>query len=232
MFVNKIYERRPSLTDAFFDGIRGVVWDFDGVLVPESERVNISAAAKTFADLGQPLTPREIVSITGKSSKKYIPPLLRARGIGPNRDEELIALNRKNYDALWPEYAVIAPGLIGVLLHLQRNNTALAIATTNRRSVVDLFLKTKLPIPNPFRVIVTGEEAQKHKPDPEVYQVAATNLDIAPTHLLAIEDTSVGIKSAKAAGLRCAAIHNSFSNNQDFSEADYRLKSLKELLAI
>ena len=82
---------------------------------------------------------------------------------------------------------------------------------------------------NPFRIIVSGEEVRHHKPHPEVYLRAAELLELPPEKLIAVEDTSVGVRAAKAAGMRCAAIPNLFTNDQDFSEADYRLGTFREL---
>ncbi len=216
-----------------FQPIVGLIWDFDGVILPESELVNIAAGRKTFFDLGLPLTSEEVDFIPGKSSKTYVPPLLRARGIASERDEEFILVNRANYDKMWPGGATLATGFIEVLTHFMGNDFSLALATSNRRVVIDRFLKSMLPIPHPFRLILTGEDVKRHKPDPEIYAETARRMGIPPDLLLAVEDTEVGVASAKGVpGLRCAAIPNRFSKNQDFSKADYKINSLYELIRI
>ena len=209
--------------------ILGIVFDFDGVLIPESEKVNIAAATQTFSSLGFPLTSEEIASIPGKSSRTVVPILLRKRDFGQEEDEKIVSRYRKNYDAIWPSDATIAPRLVEVLTFLKENGLALAIATTNRRVIVERFLVELLPMQNPFRIIVSGEEVRHHKPHPEVYLRAAELLELPPEKLIAVEDTSVGVRAAKAAGMRCAAIPNLFTNDQDFSEADYRLGTFREL---
>jgi HAD superfamily hydrolase (TIGR01509 family) len=216
------------LSHAFY----GVVFDYDGVLLPESEEINIGAGVKTFNELGLPLTVEEIASIPGHSSRVYIPPLLRARGIGLELDEEIVAQNKANYDKIWPGKATLASGLIEVLTHFIGNDLPLAVVTSNRRAIIDRFLQTMLPIKNPFRVIVAGGDVTHHKPHPGAYLLAAERLGISPDFLLAVEDTAVGVASVKAAGLRCAAIPNRFSKDQDFSEADYNINSLYELITI
>jgi HAD superfamily hydrolase (TIGR01509 family) len=160
-----------------------------------------------------------------------MPPLLRSRGIGPERDVALIAENRKNYDAIWPGSAKIAKEFALIVLHLQSNNVLLGLATTNRRSIIERFLAL-LPFANPFQVIVTGEDVKKHKPDPEVYELAATKLNLPTQTLRSIEDTAIGIESSHGAGIRCAVVPNSFNHTQDFSKADICLESLHELFAI
>lgn len=212
--------------------IEGVVFDLDGVLTPDSELANISAGKKTFEDLGTPLTSEEAEFIVGKSSRTYCPVFLRTRDIAPERDEEIIAINKCNYNELWPRHADLPPELSRLLLHLVSANKALAIATSNRRRVINQLFASKRFIENLFGAIVTGEDVEHHKPHPEVYQVAAKRLGIHPSNLLAVEDMAIGVASAKDAGLWCAAIPSPLSYGQDFSRADYKIQSLYELIEI
>lgn len=52
-----------------------------------------------------------------------------------------------------------------------------------------------------FDAVVTGDEVQRHKPDPEAYLLAAASLSLAPAECLAFEDSAVGIAAAVAAGI-------------------------------
>ena len=120
--------------EEIFEQIAAVVFDYDGVIDPNSEKINIAAAVRTFTELGLPLSAEEIASVPGRSSKVFIPPFLRARGIGTDRDTELITKNRSNYDSIWADHAEAAPDLDIVLAHLHASlKMRLAIATTNRR---------------------------------------------------------------------------------------------------
>jgi HAD superfamily hydrolase (TIGR01509 family) len=209
--------------------IEGLVFDFDGVLLRKSERVNIAAATKTFADLGFPLTEAEKAFVPGRSTKVYVPHFLQSREPLSERAHEIIKMGRANYDAIWPADAEVDPMLLETLSYLTGKGIALAIATTNRRTVVDRFIALMLSGSDPFHVIITGEKATKHKPDPELYQLATAALGISPNKLLAVEDTTIGIEAAKCAGLHCAAFPDEFSNCQNFSNADYHISSLTEL---
>ena len=44
-----------------------------------------------------------------------------------------------------------------------------------------------------------------------------------------MEDSPRGLKSAVAAGIDCAIVHNDFTHSPDFSEASYRIEVLIEL---
>ncbi|GMA52691.1 hypothetical protein GCM10025857_66490 [Alicyclobacillus contaminans] len=75
--------------------------------------------------------------------------------------------------------------------------------------------------------LISGEELQESKPHPEIYQISAKKLGgIA----MAVEDSFVGIASAKAAGLYTVALKQDYDIDQ--SKADCQIPSLSELLTI
>ncbi|MGH2719062.1 MAG: HAD-IA family hydrolase [Actinomycetota bacterium] len=77
-----------------------------------------------------------------------------------------------------------------------------------------------------FRVIVTGEDVAELKPDPEVYQKALAGLGCTAAEAVAIEDSRVGMLSAKAAGLACLAVRNAYTADHDLAGADLVIDDL------
>ncbi len=65
------------------------------------------------------------------------------------------------------------------------------------------YLLQKLGLKERFRVVVTGDDVTKGKPDPALYLKAAQGLEIDPLELIAFEDAVAGVKAAKAAGMKC-----------------------------
>ena len=57
-----------------------------------------------------------------------------------------------------------------------------------------------------FDAIVTGDEVANGKPDPAIYRLVAERLNETPKSLLVVENAVSGVKSARAAGMRCLAI--------------------------
>ena len=57
-----------------------------------------------------------------------------------------------------------------------------------------------------FRATVSSEEVPRGKPAPDVYLEAARRLDVAPKRCVAVEDSTNGIRSARAAGMRVIAV--------------------------
>jgi beta-phosphoglucomutase-like phosphatase (HAD superfamily) len=59
-----------------------------------------------------------------------------------------------------------------------------------------------------FEVVVSSEEVERGKPAPDVYLEAARRLGVEPARAAAIEDSSNGLRSAHAAGMRVLALPN------------------------
>ena len=61
--------------------------------------------------------------------------------------------------------------------------------------------------------MVTGDEVERGKPDPEPYLLGARRTDTDPSNCVVVEDSPAGIAAGKAAGMRVAAImttHHAF----------------------
>ncbi|MBI2888423.1 MAG: HAD family phosphatase [Candidatus Liptonbacteria bacterium] len=209
--------------------IKTVIFDFDGVLI-DAEPVNVGAAVKTFEVLNIPLSDEEKAKIPGHPSKVFIPEFLKARGIiDPAVHAEIWEKNLVNYYALWPEIAKLPDGLRAVLSGLRNRNKILAIATTNLRRTVQVFFD-KFGFQEFFGPIVTGEDVHRSKPDPEVYILALKQCGVLPAEAIAVEDTDVGVASAKNAGMRCIAIPTPYAGGMDFSSADYKISGIAGML--
>ncbi len=109
------------------------------------------------------------------------------------------------------------------------------IATTARLNTVTI-LFDKYDLWKEFDIILTAENIEKSKPDPEIYNKIFEKLNQNPnlsmiqkSDCLAIEDNRVGIESAKAAGIPVIVIPNeySFNKDEDLSIADFLIESFE-----
>ena len=83
----------------------------------------------------------------------------------------------------------------------------------------------------PRQATVSSEEVARGKPAPDVYLEAARQLRVDPARCAAVEDSSNGILSAHAAGMRVVAIPNlTFPPSEEaLKAADAAIPSLQEL---
>lgn len=109
---------------------------------------------------------------------------------------------------------------------LSMQSIRLALVTgTSRDEVVHLLPKKLFDL---FEVTVCGCDVQLGKPHPEPYLKALAGLSLAPDQVIVIENAPFGVRSAKAAGLRCGAITTSLPK-EFLHEADFVVKDFKEL---
>jgi HAD superfamily hydrolase (TIGR01509 family) len=67
--------------------------------------------------------------------------------------------------------------------------------------------------------VVTADDVERGKPDPEGYLLAVSQLGVEAAGTIAFEDTEAGVASAKAAGLRCIAVRGTLPDER-LAQAD------------
>ena len=107
----------------------------------------------------------------------------------------------------------------------------LAVASSSALGVIRVTVETLGLVPL-FEALVSGADLGRGKPAPDVFVETARRLGLPPSACLVVEDSRNGLLAAKAAGMACAAIPCPATRHEDFSEADFRLGALPELLPI
>jgi mannitol-1-/sugar-/sorbitol-6-/2-deoxyglucose-6-phosphatase len=122
------------------------------------------------------------------------------------------------------------PSAKTTLEQLREMKLRLAVATSSVSASARPFLE-RTGIRSFFEVIVTGDEVQRGKPDPDIYLRTVDKLGIAPEACLVIEDALAGVAAAKGANMRVAAIPDTrFVDPREYEkEADYVLGNLSEI---
>jgi HAD superfamily hydrolase (TIGR01509 family) len=106
------------------------------------------------------------------------------------------------------------PGAVQFIAASRARRLKLALATSADRVKMAGNL-TEIGIrPAAFNAIVTGNDVQKKKPDPQVFLLAAKRLRLDPAKCLVVEDAPNGIRAGKAAGSNCLGITSSFTEKQ------------------
>ena len=124
------------------------------------------------------------------------------------------------------------PGCKKFLEHLRSKGIKMGIATSNKRSMVDVVLKS-LNMKDFFEVITTSDEVKRGKPAPDVYLATANLLNVEPKNCLVFEDVVAGIMAGKSAGMKVCAIEDDFTKEvrQKKKElSDYYIVDYSELL--
>lgn len=76
--------------------------------------------------------------------------------------------------------------------------------------------------------IFAGDVVDNKKPSPDIYNLAAKQLQLDPTNVCVIEDSYIGVKAARAAGMPVVVTKSTYTGNEDFSEAQKVCNSLED----
>jgi hypothetical protein len=68
--------------------------------------------------------------------------------------------------------------------------------------------------------VFAGDVVPKKKPDPAIYLLAAARLGVDPARCVVVEDSDIGLRAARAAGMRCVVTVSSYTGGEAFDGAD------------
>ena len=211
--------------------VKAVIFDLDDLLV-DSHYLHELATEITLREMGW-----HYPKISDQDQRRYIG--MRVQDILQEMSEkmgnlfdfqELSEKRAKTFQRLVEEQLQPLPGAEQALRLCQKEKVLTALATSGTKSYVKIVLH-KFGWEKFFSVIVCGDEVKLGKPDPETYLVAVQKLKQKPEECVVLENATLGIKAAKAAGCKCIAVINERTPSQDLSKADKVLKSLEEFLA-
>ena len=203
--------------------MKAAIFDKDGVIL-DSETTNVDSAIIAFKKLNIPIKDKEKEWIIGRHPDDYKIQFLEKYNFSY---DEFRKIQKKLYFQLY-DSAPIFEETISLIKKLHAYNITLALTTSSGlNSTIQILNKAK--INNLFNLLVTSEDYKKRKPDPEPYLVTAKKLKLESKDCVVFEDSYVGLKAAKAAGMKCVVIPNKYTKQQDFSAADLVIDSAKNI---
>ena len=204
-----------------------VLFDHDGVLV-DTEFWYFKAGERALADIGFTLDRDQYLRDMTQGMATWAQ--ARAAGI----DEQTISRQRDVRNAYYQEYlrteAIEIEGVVETLAELS-NYVRMAIVTTAKRADFEI-IHEKRQITPFMEFVLAREDYDIAKPHPEPYLTGLERLGATREETLVVEDSTRGLNSAVAAGIDCVIVHNGFTKAHDFSQARYRIDTLRDLKGI
>jgi beta-phosphoglucomutase-like phosphatase (HAD superfamily) len=206
-----------------------LVFDLNGLII-DDEPLQLQATNEALAPFEIKISPELWISrCVGHKPAEYLPNFL-FKNIDANV-EQVIRSKDRIYSSYLAGRAVKTferAGAVPLLRHAKGLGKKIALATSTTRSGASTALgEDGLDILQQFDVVVTGDEVDNAKPDPEIYNAVRSALGEEFRYLV-LEDSSTGVRSAKAAGMLCLAVPNRFTAFQDFSIADAVVNGLEQ----
>ena len=207
--------------------IEAVVFDLDGVIV-DSEHVWDAAREALARERGGRWHEGAQQDMMGMSSVEWSRYMHDVIGL-KDPPEEISAEVARRLEATYREELPLIDGATEAVARLAER-WPLAVASSSNRPIIDLVLELS-GLDQFFRATVSSEEVSRGKPAPDVYLEAARRLGADPERSAAVEDSSSGILSARAAGMRVVAIPNMrFPPGEEaLAAADVVIPSIGEL---
>lgn len=228
------------------NGIKAVFFDMDGTLIDSvgiwnkvDEALILSMGKRPIEDIQK--TRDRVLSENKEKDNPYVE---YCSYLGKKYDSDMTGeeIHRKRYEIAHDylvnviDYREAADVFIK---KLKDKGLRLAIVSSTRRDNMEIYRKKnsnitgKAKLDEYFEKIYTREDADKLKPDPAIYLMAMSDMGLSPDECIAFEDSLIGVKSAKAAGIRTVAIYDSYSQ-EEWEEiknrADYNINGYDEII--
>lgn len=207
-----------------------MIFDLDGTLV-QTEKLKARSYALAAAELcAGRLEERDVVDafveVVGLPRREVATYLVdrfdlseKAMTLAPSFGvttawQSYVQLRLRYYEDMISDPAVITsntwPHNIELLALARRTRCKTALATMSHCEQATRVIDT-LGLRDQFDFVATRDDVAHGKPDPEIYQLVASELGSDPSECLVVEDSPTGVRAALAAGMRCVAVSTPFT---------------------
>ncbi len=212
--------------------IRAMIFDLDGTLV-QTERLKALSYARAAIELcpdevSEATVVEAFKAVVGRSRREVATTLVEQFNLAPKAKERqaefgvttpwqaFVQVRLRYYEEMVADPAVLRrhrwPHNFALLSEARRAKCLVALATMSRREQVQRILRI-LELSDAFHFVATRDDVEQGKPDPEIYQLVAGQLAVAPAECVVIEDSPSGVKAALAAGMWCIAVTTPFTQH-------------------
>lgn len=180
------------------------IFDLDGTLA-DSMRIHMRAWQNALKKHGSKIdfTPELFMTLAGVGHEDTVERLnsqfnesLEPHALMVDKEAEYEA----HMDTLQP-----IPEVVAIARQAHEKGMPIAVASGGTRKAVEHTL-TLLGIKDWFGAIVTQDDVQNSKPDPEIFLLAAARLGVDPGKCVVFEDSPLGIEGAESAGMKWVKI--------------------------
>jgi beta-phosphoglucomutase len=217
--------------------LRAILFDFDGVIV-DSEPLHLAAMNEVLvlhavSPVAKDYYYQHMLGLDDRGL--FSDSFARAsRPLSSDLLATLIAEKSRRFLDMASRDSIVLPG-VSDLLATVAGRHLLAICSGALRREIETILRTAGLLPL-FPVIVTADDVQRGKPDPQGYLMAMQRLQerhrlvppLKPGECLVIEDSLPGLEAGKEAGMTCLAVSTSVQADL-LLRADALVRSLAEV---
>lgn len=191
--------------------IKGIIFDLDGTIL-NSKDLRIRAWKHAFEVYGVKLTNEEIAPLIG------IPGVDLAGRFSPKAFE--IEMEEEKYFRSHLEEMELFSDVHPTFGELEALGIRTSIVTSSRRALMDI-------LSLPFRPVVTVDDVEVGKPDPEPYVKALKLMGVEPSSCMVVGDAETDLIPARTLGSVAVLIRH--GSEKDSEYADYYVDEVSEV---
>nr|WP_300142999.1 HAD family phosphatase [Propionicimonas sp.] len=177
-------------------GKKALLFDWDGTLF-HNHHFNYEVMRAALADWDVPITEAWFMENSGYSAKAMVEMALGAAGADVDALDVLTRRDRYANDRVAEVPA--SPAVMRLLLSLSGERRIAVVTGSNRSNIQALLAHLDLEVK--LDAIITRDQIEHGKPDPEGYRLALARLGVEPGEAMVYEDSDTGVEAAMAAGI-------------------------------
>lgn len=182
--------------------IKGVIFDMDGTMF-DTERLSAISWKKAGEQLGLAIDDELIGRIQGRNPTAIRNVFMEQFGADLDYDGAR-RVKHEYFEELTKDGIPVKKGLEELLVYLNEQKIPAVVATSTERARAEAFIK-RAGVYDYFTDCVYGDLIAASKPAPDIFLEAAAKIGQDPKDCAVLEDSSVGIQAAAAAG--CYAVY-------------------------
>lgn len=206
-----------------------VIFDMDGVIF-DSENVYLDELIQFFKNYDIDISEKQCEEVIGIDNRLFESKIYSWWNNKTSKEEFTQLLNTY-YKQIKRDYQkILNPHIIDLLDYLKNHRYKIALASSSSRKLIHYALENA-KLTKYFDLIVSGDEFEESKPNPQIYLYTMEELHVTKHESLIIEDSYPGILAAKRAGVDVIALKNK-SIHLDQSQANYIVHDLIEVIKL
>ena len=208
---------------------KAVLFDMDGVIV-NSERYWVELEEEEIypAVVEGSVATEETTGMNFREIYDYLDDRYETTA----SKEEFVGRYEEAAREIYGEQVEPMDGLRELAADLRDSGREVALVSSSPHDWINRALD-RFDLRESFDEVISAEEIDgASKPEPDVYEYAAERVGVAPEECVAVEDSTNGVRAAKAAGMLAVGYRNQSDAELDLSEADAVAESAEELRAV
>lgn len=209
--------------------IRALIFDFDGLIV-DTEKPDYDEWCSIYEAHGVSLPLERYLTIIGTSLEEagFVPFEFLCELTGRELDRTALEGQARAGRLARIDAEPILPGVEAHIQAARERGFGLALASSSGRAWIERHLG-RVGLLDAFDAILTGDDVERVKPAPDLFEAALEALGVQPHEAVVYEDSAHGVEAARAAGTYVVAVPNFLTRHVDLSQAHLQVASLADV---